>query len=359
MNNNKLLNTVLEAKKYASQGLYVLPASSEEKTGPTNVMIGNDHLVRYRPSALDEYLQDCVHVSKPLIEKDSSHGNKENRSEFSNSQDRKYCISVAEYPRWVVSKTDKKKFLTLVQLGQPGWTKVNLKQKLKNECNWKPFLSSFHQNVGFLDGKNYPNIKAKTDGIKSDFIFLDFDNCYTNEKGEKIRLTEGYLSYDDALTILENSGFNYVLSTSSSHEVNHHKLHILIPTLKPIDSRELYKHYFDEVKKLFAAYVVDEAVSSIANNKFGGDPSKIKADVEFSKKDFHLDNVNLCTRKFLKKTSQAYTTKLMLTMLGGELESIPKAIQGRVQFNLLRIKQSRQVQVCPMDQYSFAQQPKF
>jgi hypothetical protein len=49
----------------------------------------------------------------------------------------------------------------------------------------------------------------------------------------------------------------------------------------------------------------------------------------------------------------------MLTMLGGELESIPKAIQGRVQFNLLRIKQSRQVQVCPMDQYSFAQQPKF
>jgi|TARA_B110001469_G_C9351311_1_gene185039 DNA transposition AAA+ family ATPase len=45
-----------------------------EKTGPTYVMIGNGRLVRYRKSDLNEYLQDCVRVSKPLIEKDSPHG---------------------------------------------------------------------------------------------------------------------------------------------------------------------------------------------------------------------------------------------------------------------------------------------
>ncbi|MFT7016548.1 MAG: hypothetical protein ACJATX_000513, partial [Candidatus Paceibacteria bacterium] len=230
--------------------------------------------------------------------------NKKNRSEFSNSQDQQYCISVAEYPESVMSKKAKGQFLIRVQSGDPGWTKVNLKKKLKYKDNWRSFLSNFHQNVGYLNENSYPNIKAKTDGIKSDFIFLDFDN----KDGEN-KLKEGYLSYDAALTILKNSGLNYVLSTSSSHEVNHHKLHILIPTLKPIDSSELYKYYLNEVNKLFVDYVVDPAASSIANNKFGGNPSTINVDVEFSKKDFHLDNVNLGTKKFLKKVSQAKTTK--------------------------------------------------
>jgi DNA transposition AAA+ family ATPase len=45
-----------------------------ERTGPTYIMIGNGRLVRYRKSDLDEYLQGCIRVSKPLIEKDSSHG---------------------------------------------------------------------------------------------------------------------------------------------------------------------------------------------------------------------------------------------------------------------------------------------
>jgi hypothetical protein len=92
-----------------------------------------------------------------------------------------------------VSKKEKGQFLTHVQSEKLGWKKVNLKQQLKYECNWKSFLLNFHQNVCYLNGNSYPNIKAATDGIKSDFIFLDFDN----KDGEN-KLTKGYLSYNVA-----------------------------------------------------------------------------------------------------------------------------------------------------------------
>jgi hypothetical protein len=222
-----------------------------------------------------------------------------NRNTFQNSQDQQYRISVAEYPDWVNDKKDKSKFIRIVQSGRVPWKKVNLKQKLKNEKNHKVFMSGNLQNIGYLKSSTYKNIKSTTDGICADFIFLDFDN---KEDGEKI--DTGYLTYDEALSILKNSGLNYVLSTSHSHSDEHNKLHILIPTLKPIDSSDLYKYYLEKVTEILDGYIADPAPSSIASNKNGGNPETIRVDVEFSKNDFHLEYVDLSSRVAFKKTSK-------------------------------------------------------
>nr|WP_321467680.1 hypothetical protein [uncultured Desulfobulbus sp.] len=228
-----------------------------------------------------------------------------NRNEFMNSQDKQYRISVVEYPEWVKNKDDKKQVIIQAQSGKLTWLRVNLKQKLKNEDTWKVFMSGNLQNVGYLPSKTYNKLTSKIYGIQADFIFLDFDN--KDKDGNK--LTNRYISYDVAHDILKNSNYNYILSTSHSHTVDHNKLHILIPTLKPIDSAELYKIYYSEIIKFFDGYAVDPAASSIANNKNGGNISTILVDVEFGKNDFHLDNVDLKAQKTLKKISKARTAK--------------------------------------------------
>ncbi len=224
-----------------------------------------------------------------------------NRSMFKNSQDQQYRISVAKYPADVKTKEDKGHFISKVQGGKFQWSRENLKQKLKNPNHWSSFMSGHLQNLGYLPDSTYNKISTKIDGICADFIFLDFDN--KDKDGNK--LVDGYLSYDEALSILQKSGYNFVLSTSHSHTSAHHKLHILISTLKPIDSAELYKYYLAEVSKIFAGYPIDRAVSSIANNKNGGNLATIRVDVEFEKNDFHLENVDLSTRKTLKQISTA------------------------------------------------------
>lgn len=243
---------------------------------------------------------------------------KKNRSEFSNSQDKKYEISSVENPQSVETKDDKVELIIDVQMGKINWTKINLKQKLKNPDNWSKVMSGNLLNLGYRDNSStYPKINSRLEDIRADFVFLDFDNKHSKQHKEKpeqkLTLEEGYLSYEEALDVLKASGYNYVLSTSHSHSDTHHKLHILIPILKSIQSAEEYKIYFHEVSNMFKDFDIDPAVSSIANNKNSGNKNNCRVDVEFSKNDYHVE-IDLNSIRTLKKTSNSKGIKAPKTV---------------------------------------------
>lgn len=70
----------------------------------------------------------------------------------------------------------------------------------------------------------------------SKFIFIDIDNGMTIQ---------------EAKAILDSEELSYILYTSMSHKEEHHKFHILVPTLKKIDSKEDYKAYWQYLHELF------------------------------------------------------------------------------------------------------------
>lgn len=70
----------------------------------------------------------------------------------------------------------------------------------------------------------------------SKFIFIDIDNGMTIQ---------------EAQAILDSKELSYILYTSMSHKEEHHKFHILVPTLQKIDSKEDYKAYWQYLHELF------------------------------------------------------------------------------------------------------------
>lgn len=70
----------------------------------------------------------------------------------------------------------------------------------------------------------------------SKFIFIDIDNGMTIQ---------------EAQAILDSKKLSYILYTSISHKEEHHKFHILVPTLQKINSKKQYKAYWQYLHELF------------------------------------------------------------------------------------------------------------
>lgn len=83
--------------------------------------------------------------------------------------------------------------------------------------------------------KNAPSRKDE-DIDYSKFIFIDIDNGMTIQ---------------EAQAILDSKELSYILYTSMSHKEEHHKFHILVPTLQKINSKEQYKAYWQYLHELF------------------------------------------------------------------------------------------------------------
>lgn len=88
-----------------------------------------------------------------------------------------------------------------------------------------------------------PSIFDKNSSMKKDedikyskFIFIDIDNG---------------MSIQEAKSILDSKELSYILYTSISHKEEHHKFHILVPTLKKVESKEEYKAYWQYLHELF------------------------------------------------------------------------------------------------------------
>ncbi|HIQ28422.1 MAG TPA: hypothetical protein EYH42_07965, partial [Sulfurovum sp.] len=232
-----------------------------------------------------------------------------NRSQFSNNQDKAYNISVAKYSSLVITKKEKTTFIIQLNQNQNGlkWTKKNLKQMLKEPQNWESVMSGYLMNIGFLDSKEYPKLLTNMN-VKNDFIFLDYDN---KVKGQYLTKSDPrYLSFEEASLRLKQSGYNFILNTSTSHKSDDSqidKLHILIPVYKTITSKDEYQLYREKVHNfLFPQVVLDDGAKSNVNNKNGANITTVRCEVEFSKSDFDL-KIDVNTKTALKQTSKIKT----------------------------------------------------
>ncbi|MGL1862172.1 MAG: hypothetical protein OCC46_06585 [Pseudodesulfovibrio sp.] len=237
-----------------------------------------------------------------------------NRKTYHTNRSRQiHYISYAVYPDWVKTKKDKTTFLQMVQDPNSGvdWRKDGVRtlfKDLEHSCFAK---TQFIINVGYLDGKRYPNLQNGTDGIQSDVLVVDFDNTKTvnRESVDLFQGDEGYLSYDVLKGILDGLNINYILSTSSSHTSKQHKMHVFVPLLEPCTSNEMHRAYFDEFMKNFEGYVYDSSVGNISRCVHGGNINNFDIHVELDRNDYHLPGITVKKKKHFKRMSNIAVSK--------------------------------------------------
>lgn len=243
-------------------------------------------------------------------------GQRKNRSEFSNKQDQQYKISIHRYDDHLKTKAERATVYKQIQgewCTSHGFSCANLKQKLKNPKNRSAFMGSHAMKICYRGGLGdfTPYLVLATQGIQADFLYIDLDNSYKDEEGNKVDLKvsdDGHLSFEKAKEILDESGYNYVLSTSASHgESAQHKLHVLIAVHRPISDPNVYKIYRTVAKRMFedAGYFVDDAASSFANFKNAGAPGKTRVAVQFDEWDFRLTDQEIEALQTYNKPSWA------------------------------------------------------
>ena len=148
------------------------------------------------------------------------------RSDFKTPIQRQYNISCFETVN--LPKDEDKCILQKLQSSHNNiqWKKVNVANVIK-KGNIVDFIKNNMLCSGYNPSKKNLSKIVINEELRSDFVFLDYDN-----KNGK------YLTYDEAKKILQNSGYNYILTTSKSYNEEKHKLHILIPTLRTLQSNE-------------------------------------------------------------------------------------------------------------------------
>lgn len=141
-----------------------------------------------------------------------------------------------------------------------------------------------------------PSIFNKTATSKQDidvkisnFIFLDIDNG---------------LNIEEATKILEEDNLSYLLFTSSSHSVIKNKFHILVPLLKPINSKADYKAYWCYLHQLLNCKT-DRACNQPSRACYPSLNTNIKIINKLFRNDLHLDTKILNEYKnILKETDK-------------------------------------------------------
>jgi hypothetical protein len=213
--------------------------------------------------------------------------NNKNRSEFKNRQEQQYNIYAGSTPlRYDKSNTEDtiKHFNNNLHLMKV----VNLKKILKNPESGVKFFTEHFVNIGT---PNVTDIKFDQYNAKADFVFLDFD--------------EGDLSFETAHEILLASGYNFVLSTSISHTSNKYKIHILIPTLKPITDKSVYLYYWENIQKtLFNDYQADTKAQNITRWKGSNNPDTARLEYRFDEQDYDLEIPTVAVNA-MKRITQA------------------------------------------------------
>ena len=198
--------------------------------------------------------------------------NNKNRSEFKNRQEQQYNIYAGSTPlRYDKSNTEKtiKHFNNNLHLMKV----VNLKQILKSPELGIKFFTEHFVNIGT---PNVADLKFDKYNAKADFVFQDFD--------------QGDLPFETAHEILLASGYNFILSTSISHSDEIPKLHVLIPTLKPITDKGAYLYYWENIQKtLFNGYQVDTKAQNITRWKASNHPNTTRLEYRFNEQDYELE----------------------------------------------------------------------
>lgn len=195
-----------------------------------------------------------------------------NRSDFSNRQEHKYNIYAGSTPiRYDKSNTEKtiKHFNNNLNLMKV----VNLKQVLKSQELGIKFFTEHFINIGT---PNVADIKFDQYNARADFVFQDFD--------------QGDLPFETAHEILLASEYNFILSTSISHSDEIPKLHVLIPTLKPITDKGVYLYYWENIQKtLFNGYQADTKAQNITRWKASNHPNTTRLEYRFDGHDYELE----------------------------------------------------------------------
>lgn len=214
------------------------------------------------------------------------------RNDFTTPKQQQYNLSY--YETINLSKEEDKNILKKLQSSHDTmqWKKVNVANLLK-----KNIIEDFIKNnmlcAGYKPSEKTLSKIIISDEIRSDFVFLDYDN-----KDGK------HLSYDEAKRTLEASEYNYILTTSKSHSVEKHKLHILLPTLRALESNEEHRAYARHIsQKLFADNEPDAKVMNSVSKFFSPCHDTVRIDYYFDGNDLDLE-LSTNDKNALKKMSK-------------------------------------------------------
>ena len=160
------------------------------------------------------------------------------RSDFNTPKQQQYNISY--YQTINLSKDEDESILKKLQLDDNiQWKKINVATLVK-KGKIVDFIKNNMLCVGYKPKEKFLSKIVINEELRSDFVFLDYDN----KDGKQI-------TYDKAKEILDASGYNYVLVTSKSHSSVKHKLHILLPTLRALESNEEHRENTNKISQEF------------------------------------------------------------------------------------------------------------
>jgi hypothetical protein len=205
-----------------------------------------------------------------------------NRGNFSKPARQQYNLSAFKIDKDSFIKEDGDSIVKNLQsIDAPYvWKKVNV-QNVINKGKLEDFILSSIVSSGFHPKEKQYSRIIKEEPFCSDFIFFDFDNK-----------TGPQITFEKAHELLEDSGYNYILTTSYSHLKNDgpHKLHVLIPVHQTIVSDTEHKSYYKAIHdKIFIGYEDDASMKPLSSRMFPSNKETFQIEYTFDRNDFHLD----------------------------------------------------------------------
>jgi hypothetical protein len=205
-----------------------------------------------------------------------------NRTNFSKPARQQYNLSAFEIDKDSFIREDGDRIVKNLQSTDAPyvWKKVNVRNIIKKGKLEDFILSSIVSSGFHPKEKQYSRI-IKEEPFCSDFIFFDFDNK-----------TGPPITFEKAHELLEDSGYNYILTTSYSHlkDDGPHKLQILMPVHQTIVSDTEHKSYYKAIyDQIFIGYEDEASIKPPSSRLFPSNKETFQIEYTFDRNDFHLD----------------------------------------------------------------------